>query len=191
MKTTDLFAEIIVIGIGTLAAVVLLVLAYLPGMAAHVPFGAPMTLVPALAAAYVLGIITDRAADWALGKISERRREIAGEESRVQWKLERDRLFAEHPSIMEDGAYARARLRVVRGWALNSVLLAAASAIYFYRQPAGQDGMPSATMACVGFGVLAALCLWVWNSFDRLEARAIKDWKAIQDPEGSRTSQRS
>jgi hypothetical protein len=173
MKTTDLFAEIIVIGFGTLAAILLMLLTIVPGLAPHFQFGSPMALVPALAAAYVLGIIADRTADMILQGIADWRRKIANEESRVKWRMKRDLVLRDHPSVAEDGVYARARLRVVRGWFLNAILLAVSSVFYFRQQPREVGSPNSATIAGFGFGLLAIACFLVWNGLDRAEVRAI------------------
>lgn len=173
MKTTDLFAEIIVIGVGTLAAIVLLLLSIAPELAANIHFGSPMALLPALAVAYVLGIIADRAADRMLQRVANKRRKITDPISSVQWRLKRDRVFSDHPGVVEDGVYARSRLRVVRGWFLNAILLAITSIFYFLHQPRTLHSPNSAAFAGVGFGVLALACFLVWNHLDKAEVAAI------------------
>ena len=63
MRTTELFAELLVIGIGGCALLVTLALIAAPEAAAW-SFDAVKLLIPGLAVAYVLGIVVDRFADW-------------------------------------------------------------------------------------------------------------------------------
>jgi hypothetical protein len=173
MKTTDLFAEIIVIGVGTLAAVVLFLLSIEPRFAAIMRIGSAIALVPALAVAYLLGIITDRTADKMSSAIAHRRRDEADKEFSEDWQTRHYAALRNVSRVAEDALYARSRLRVVRGWFLNSILLGAATTTYLARQSCTACGLRSAVIAGVGFGILALACYLVWDAFDKAEVEVI------------------
>lgn len=144
MNTTNLFVELIVIGVFAAAWVVLLLLAC---------FGIPpwltadllniFTAVPILAVVYVLGVITDRFADWVFEKLffkrlREKYPEIPpkdGQDPEAQKEakepkpgISTDELRSLKLQILgrdrigELAEYARSRARICRGVAFNTLL---------------------------------------------------------------------
>ena len=124
MNTTDLFVELIIIGIGGAIWMCLLIF----GMFGYdwVPLDETLALaalIPFLSVAYVLGIVIDRVADtvfekvWypsLLKKVYETEKEF----------LDDKRLVYIHPGRLGDLLeYGRSRLRICRGWTLNAVLI--------------------------------------------------------------------
>ena len=122
MKTTALFAELVVIGVGTLSAIVLTFIAFIPISSQTVTTVSPLFLIPLLAVLYLVGILADRIADYFSedflekiwpGKISVN----------PEWKEKRGRLLVENEFFKEMWLYSKSRSRIVRGWILNSILL--------------------------------------------------------------------
>ncbi|MFJ3128656.1 hypothetical protein ACIPJO_37905 [Streptomyces sp. NPDC086993] len=133
---TAMFVEVLVVGIGAITASVLLLIALIgPDTTAKL---APVTGSSAaagvgLATAYALGILIDRAADTALGILIDRAADTALTPHRRQL---RTRFFpsntayaqarlrlADSPVLAARADYARSRMRICRGWTLNTLAL--------------------------------------------------------------------
>jgi len=140
MGTTDLFVELIVIGIGATAWVVL---------ATFSIFGyewAPLeqllsvsAIIPALSIVYIMGIITDRIADILFEKIWTpkilRKHYASSEGAREDRRL----IYIENEYLANLLEYGRSRLRICRGWAFNAVLIIIASNFFISTQVLDQS----------------------------------------------------
>lgn len=125
MSTTNLFVELIVIGVGAAAWALLLVAGVLglnPGHLLGLVFQTG-ALVPATAGIYLLGILVDRLAD-TIGQIL-----VAGPVIRGRFGKP-GRYFAARAACLEAGGYPaqqfeynRSRQRICRGWLLNCLVL--------------------------------------------------------------------
>jgi hypothetical protein len=125
MATTALFVELVVIGLGPLAAIFLVIFGifgygWVPTEKA---FSLPV-LLPLLAMTYLLGIIVDRIADKILGGWGKRLRRDSFDDERA-YRRARSIAYADSP-FRELFEYSRSRLRIARGWILNSLLIIAA-----------------------------------------------------------------
>ncbi|GHF77251.1 hypothetical protein ACFFSH_33150 [Streptomyces filamentosus] len=121
---TAMFIEVLVVGIGTLAAAVLLFIALIgPANTSKLAPAADSSLIAgvALAAAYALGILIDRAADTILAP-RRRRLRIHHFPSDGVYAQARLRL-ADNPIQAARADYARSRMRICRGWILNVIAL--------------------------------------------------------------------
>ncbi len=124
MGTTDLFVELVIIGMG--AAIWLILLVFSVFGYDWVPLEKVFSLaalIPFLSLVYVLGIVIDRIADAIFGKLWRRSllKKVYGQEEKY---LDDRRLIYIHPGRLGDLLeYGRSRLRICRGWALNSVLI--------------------------------------------------------------------
>ncbi|NEB79541.1 hypothetical protein G3I40_30625 [Streptomyces sp. SID14478] len=129
-----MFVEVLVVGIGALTAAVLLLIALIgPASTAKL---APLASSSAaagvgLAAAYALGILVDRAADAALTP-HRRRLRTSFFPSNTVYAQARLRL-AGFPVLAARADYARSRMRICRGWTLNTLLLALAADLAMLR----------------------------------------------------------
>ena len=126
MNTTNLFVELMVIGVGALSAILLTVAAVFPaGSYAHLLNAesfAAIVLVPLLALTYVLGIIVDRLADRLFTRPAHRLRSHHFEDD-ASYHHARRTVLAGPEKIANLLEYARSRMRICRGWAVNSMLL--------------------------------------------------------------------
>ncbi|MEM9804632.1 MAG: hypothetical protein AAF959_05085, partial [Cyanobacteria bacterium P01_D01_bin.56] len=133
--TTDLFVELIVIGVGATIWVILLVLSVFgyDWVAFDQVFALP-SLLPILAITYILGIVTDRVADnlfdvvWK-SKLAQQFYPKDGDDydDRRYIYLRSERLA----SLLE---YGRSRLRICRGWVLNTTLILISLNLFILRQ---------------------------------------------------------
>ncbi|MFD4684472.1 hypothetical protein ACFWNK_36370 [Streptomyces sp. NPDC058417] len=133
---TAMFIEVLVVGIGTLTAAALLLIA-LVGPAntnklAPVA-GSSLATGVSLAAAYALGILLDRAADTALTPHRRRLRSryFASSSAYAQARLR----LAQLPTLAARADYARSRMRICRGWLLNTLALTLAADLAMLRYP--------------------------------------------------------
>jgi len=138
MSTTDLFVELIIIGMG--AAIWLLLLSFSTFGYDWVPLEKVFSLaalIPFLSVVYVLGIVIDRIADTIFGKLwgSPLLKKVYRQEEKY---LDDRRLIYVHPgrlgNLLE---YGRSRLRICRGWTLNAVLILVSLNIFIWTRVAG------------------------------------------------------
>jgi hypothetical protein len=140
MATTDLFVELVIIGMGTAMWLILLILSvfgyeWVPlekmfSLAALIPF---------LSVVYVLGIVIDRIADAIFDKLWRRSllKKVYGQEEKY---LDDRRLIYIHPGRLGDLLeYGRSRLRICRGWTLNSVLILVSLDVFIWTRIADAD----------------------------------------------------
>lgn len=126
MSTTNLFVELIVIGIGAAIALLLLVLAIFGFKLFQLKIALwPILVIPALSLIYIFGIVVDRIADFIFEKFfsTSIRQSIYSHSSRNIYDDRRLALSKQTP-ITEQLLYARSRLRISRGWSINSILIA-------------------------------------------------------------------
>ncbi len=172
MKTTDLFAEMIVVGIGTLAALLLGLLALVPSLAPTFRSVPSIMAIPALALAYLLGIITDRIADAMFERRAELRR-VGPELTHEDYKVKKVQVLQDSPRALANEQYARSRLRVVRGWFLNSILLAIASVAYLLSTRCEFCTGRTAIIVGAVFVGLAVACFCVRDKLDDEEVKVV------------------
>lgn|GEM_PF-588168 len=131
---TAMFVEVLVVGIGALTAAVLLLIALVgPATTARLAPVADSSAAAGvgLAAAYALGILIDRAADTALTP-HRRRLRTRFFPSNTAYAQARLRL-ADFPVLAARSDYARSRMRICRGWTLNTLALTLAADLAMLR----------------------------------------------------------
>lgn len=177
MSTTNLFAELIVIGTGAITWVMLLILSIFGYQ--WVPLERLFSisaLVPILSSVYVLGIIFDRISDTVFEKWwGDGLRRVWFKEKK-QYHNARLRILFRSERLWNLLEYGRSRLRICRGWALNSVLIAISINIFvwtrLYEQPFAMTLSVSGTLAML----LLALSSWyAWRKLTLTEYRKIQE----------------
>ncbi|MFF5985405.1 hypothetical protein ACFY78_41920 [Streptomyces olindensis] len=164
MAATAMFVEVLVVGIGFLTGLGILAVAiagpdnsrWLAPVA-----GTPLAAGAALAFAYALGILIDRAADAALAPARRRLRTQSFPTSSA-YAQARLRL-AEIPALTARADYARSRLRICRGWILNSLLLTLATNLALWRYPVEHRALLLTTATVLG-ALAGAGFYWSWHS---------------------------
>lgn len=128
MNTTNLFVELLVIGLGPL--ILLWVLAALvigpsatDGLIILVSESPLAVIIPALGVTYVLGIVADRLADRVYAAGMARRVRHRYFDSDDAYHHARRTIVVHAEAMYRIRQYGRSRMRIARGWALNIVLL--------------------------------------------------------------------
>ncbi|MFE3884905.1 hypothetical protein ACFXPQ_18695 [Streptomyces lydicus] len=164
VAATAMFVEVLVVGIGLLTGLGILAAAIAgPDNSRRLApvAGTPLAAGAALAFAYALGILIDRAADTALAPVRRRLRTQSFPTSAAyaQARLK----ISEMPVLAARADYARSRLRVCRGWILNSILLTLATDLALWRYPVHHRPLLVATATVLG--VLAAIGFYLsWHA---------------------------
>lgn len=180
MNTTNLFVELIVIGVGATLWIVLLILS-LFGYA-WVPFDGLLSLpalIPILSVIYVLGIVVDRLADalfeqiWKEGLLAKVYMQANRND---QYRNDRRLLYTESDRLADLLEYGRSRLRICRGWVVNSVLILVAMNLFIWLRL--EPALPRLQVSLVGSGLLFLLILGLWLSWRHL---VLTDYRKTKD----------
>jgi hypothetical protein len=124
MNTTSLFVELIVIGVGAVIWLFLCVFSLVPFPAIDPSnFSTLVSLAPVLSIAYVLGIIVDRISDALFEKVFIQKIHSRYYGSKDEYKNDRRFVYLHGGSLVDLLEYGRSRLRICRGWFLNSILI--------------------------------------------------------------------
>jgi hypothetical protein len=190
MSTTNLFVELIVIGVGAAAWLVLLVLSvfgwrWLPAL--NLP--AMLELIPTLSMIYLLGILTDRVADVLFERrwVGRLRRDFFP--TAADYHRARVVILTESERLAELLEYGRSRLRICRGWAINAALIVVALNGFVWSQLNGHA--LQSRIALVGsllFAGIAALSFFAWRAIVLTEYRKVADQSAHLRPPASAPS---
>lgn len=131
-----MFVEVLVVGIGSLVALVGFISAAVGHeamkQAAPVLVSTPVSGA-ALAFSYALGIVMDRGADYVLKRPRRNLRRLHFQSDEIYDQARRS--IAENPHIVAMADYARSRMRICRGWFVNCLFLAAAGDLMLWRFP--------------------------------------------------------
>ena len=176
MNTTNLFVELLVIGLGPAAALGLIVLVALGpevgSLAEALAFTSSLGfIIPALGLMYVLGIVTDRVADRVFGFWSKGIR-VRYFESDGAYHEARRTIVMYSETIWGLRQYGRSRMRIARGWALNAALLMVPFNLWALGS-AGLAGGVAAVMNCALVTLLVGAA-YSWNALTHSEYRKIR-----------------
>lgn len=151
IAATAMFVEVLVVGIGAFVAVV-------GGVSAAAGYSNMQRVAPllastpasgaALAFSYALGVAVDRAADVLL---TPHRRRLRGRyfPSTVAYGVARQKV-ADSPHIAAMADYARSRMRICRGWVLNSLFLSISFILLLSRFPIQDRALLISVTAVLG-----------------------------------------
>ena len=190
MTTTHLFVELLVIGFGTLVWLGLLGAAFF----GYDPFAlggksfSLSTLFPLLTFAYVLGIVTDRLADWVFDRWDRcHLKETFNGDLDVY--LEGRRIMALYGRALWDHLeYGRSRLRICRGWVLNGACLLVSFDVFLWKAstaPTLTGGQ--ITVSNIAMLLFVVLCIVCWRKLNLKEYEKINRqwvWLAEQQSRG-------
>ena len=140
MGTTELFVELIVIGVGAFIWIVLVTFsifgyAWIP----REELFSVSSLIPFLSLIYIAGIVTDRIADmlferiWVPG-LQKKHYSVSGNA-----RDDRRLIYTQSEYLANLIEYGRSRLRICRGWAFNAILILVASNFFIYTQVSDPD----------------------------------------------------
>jgi hypothetical protein len=172
MSTTNLFVELVIIGIGasiwlTFTLLCVFGYAWIPldwsNPVAHLEkiITVP-ALIPTLAVAYVFGIVVDRIADLTFQGWDRKLRQKHFSQS-VDYQRARTVIYDQSPSLRDWFQYGRSRLRICRGWTINSSLcIITTNAFIWMWLPADSPRLHLSLFGSVAFGILAVGALSAW-----------------------------
>lgn len=194
MATTNLFVELIVIGTGAAVWGALLLLSVF-GMAI-VP-DAPIEVSPLfvffLAVVYLLGIISDRVADFFFDQLFSgplRQRYFANTR---EYQDSRRLVLSSSSRLADMHDYGRTRIRICRGWALNAALIAVTVPLAVQLQFASAEW--AAKVSTMGAAAGLALSLgswWSWRMLCSMEYLKIREHaEFLRDMETASVSRRA
>jgi len=168
MSTTNVFAELLIIGIETLAWIALLIFSFF-GYAwiDFSIFNNFVIAIPLAATAYVLGIMMDRVSDTLLnGADHAIRKNVLGERAAESFSHLRSFVLAKSPYLSTDLDYLRSRLRIMRSSIINFGLLAITGAMFIWsRVPASiNTRYTAAATAFLLALILSSLSYYAWRA---------------------------
>jgi hypothetical protein len=165
MSTTNLFVELLVIGVGAACWVGLLLLGGVRIEAIPEAWlrSYPLLLL-CLAFIYVLGIVTDRLADWTFDRLFSSRIRERFFASKREYQDARRLVLSSSTRLADLHEYGRTRIRICRGWALNSMVASVVLAVQALLQPEHPLwGSGAAQSAMLAFFGLSLGCWWAWR----------------------------
>lgn len=177
MSTTNLFVELIVIGVGAVAWLILFVFSVF-GFD-WVPMDFMMSAVfavPAMAVVYVMGIISDRVADYIFVWIWSDKLERPYFQNRKEY-FDARRIILTHSERFSDLLeYGRSRLRICRGWAFNLIFITIGLNAFIWTNFAERPfAMNVSVFGSLSLLVIALGAWFAWRNLSQNEYRKIKE----------------
>ena len=178
MSITTLYAELVVVGIGTLLFILLLFYAFFGETVWLTKFpatsiGAAVFLIPVLSLIYLLGIIVVSVSHRIFDGFEQRlRNDVLG-------KINYDQLHTELytsanvQNFVHDFEFRRSKVRICRGWYVNSVLILVALLACFGN---GRISLTVTVFWCLACVVLAAGAFISWHIATNTELQWMKSF---------------
>ena len=177
MGTTELFVELVVIGIGALAWMAIATFSIFGYT--WVPLDQLLSvsaLIPFLSVVYIVGIVTDRIADvifeaiWVPG--IQRKYYSSSDIARDDRRL----IYSRNEYLANLIEYGRSRLRICRGWAFNAVLIILASNFFISAQ-VSNNALQNKLLIWVNIlvGFIAFFSWYTWYKLLDTQYRRLKD----------------
>jgi hypothetical protein len=181
MSTTNLFVELLVIGVGAGTWLMMLVLSALGVRWLSLELlQSYAVLFIGLAFVYVLGVISDRIADFVFDKLFStpiRKKHFA---TKRDYQDARRVVFRTSDRLADQHEYGRIRIRVARGWAINALMIAGALQVFIRAQfPHASWSTHALGWGTVGLLMLAVGCWWSWSMLCSTEYLKIKEHAAF------------
>ena len=177
MGTTELFVELIVIGIGAVIWIVLGTFSifgytWIP----NDELFSVSTLIPFLSLVYIVGIVTDRIADVLFEAIWVPKLQKKYYSSSALARDDRRLIYSSNEFLANLIEYGRSRLRICRGWAFNGVLIMIAANFFIATQVSGRD-LQNKLFIWVNLlvGFVAYFSWYSWYRLQDTQYRRLKD----------------
>lgn len=177
MGTTELFVELIVIGIGAVIWIVLGTFSifgytWVPSEELF----SVSTLIPFLSLVYIVGIVTDRIADVLFEAIWVPKLQKKYYSSSAISRDDRRLIYSSNEYLANLIEYGRSRLRICRGWAFNGVLIMIAANFFIATQVSGRD-LQNKLFIWVNLlvGFVAYFSWYSWYRLQDTQYRRLKD----------------
>ncbi len=171
MSTTNLFVELVVIGVGggLWASLIVLSLFGWDWVPAEKLFSTE-AVIPLLAVVYLLGIVVDRLADVSFDRLFGKRLRRKNFPDDSTYHHARTVILSQSEQLARLLEYGRSRLRICRGWTLNALLAAIALDLFIWTR-LGETAPRSAlsTFGTATFLLLAVACWFSWRKLTETE----------------------
>jgi hypothetical protein len=177
MSTTNLFVELIVIGVGASIWLILFIFSMFGyGWVPIERLLSPFAAVPILAVVYVLGIISDRIADAVFEWIwSDDLRESYFQD-RQEYYDARRLILTRSERLSDLLEYGRSRLRICRGWAFNLILITVSLNTFLWTSFSDKSFVwPTSIFGSISLLVFALGAWFAWRKLAHNEYRKIKE----------------
>ena len=180
MNTTSLFVELIVIGIGAafwMALIIFAIFGY-----SWIPEGNMFSFfvaIPSLAFIYVLGIVSDRLIDKFFDKIWGSNLRTNYFADSIEYFKARRIVITSSDRMADIIEYSRSRLRISRGWAVHSLLIALTIPVFTYVQLPEEIALNVSVFGGLLFTLLAAASYFSWKYLTKMQSLKIKEQAAF------------
>jgi drug/metabolite transporter (DMT)-like permease len=139
MNTTTLYAELIVVGSGTSIFIVLFFYSlfgdasWLSKLGGLSSIGSVVSLIPVLSVLYLLGIVITNVGHLVFKRWEERLRKKNLSDIKSEYEEVRTTLYTStNKDLMEQFEFRRSKIRICRGWFINSILIIIALVTYLW-----------------------------------------------------------
>lgn len=165
MSTTNLFVELVVIGVGAAIWIVLLGLAVIGcEWATDIEAVSLVAIVPTLAVVYVLGIVSDRMIDLLFGRIWGEKMRARQFPNTRDYHEARRRILESSETLAEMHEYGRSRLRICRGWTVHAFLIAISLVVFSWTRIDDDElAMRVSIFGSSVFCLLGTACWYSWR----------------------------
>ncbi|MYW01538.1 hypothetical protein [Streptomyces sp. SID3343] len=163
VAATALFVEILVVGVGALSGLSILITGiWFPRGLENVPsLDGSILLGLGISLAYALGILVDR---WADALLTKARHALRSQYFASDLEYAEARVKANAtPSYALRAEYAKSRIRVCRGWMLNSVIISWSAIIFVARNEEIDHRLLAIIFCAVAGPLLGSAFFFAWR----------------------------
>lgn len=183
MNTTNIFVELVIIGLGAMVGFFLFIALIFninllnTTFVISENFPSIITSLIILTFIYLFGILIDRSADVLLTKAGDKLRAIffTKRDEVLRAKIKTYKIDPAFAAIFE---YNRSRMRICRGWIINSFLILISSNLYLWLSPISfKDTLNEQNISLIGLSIFVSLvmifiligCFYFWKSLQSSE----------------------
>ena len=177
MSTTNLFVELLVIGVGAACWVALLLYNALgtDWLDAEILDSYPVLAV-ILAVVYLLGIVTDRVSDYLFDTFCSNRIRSRYFAEKRDYQDARRLVLSSSGRLADMHEYGRTRIRICRGWAVNAAAMSICWALFVLRHAPNDAWRDTALLyGSGGCATLSVAAWWSWELLCAMEYLKIRE----------------
>jgi hypothetical protein len=181
MSTTDLFVELMVIGIGAAIWLILFIFSIFGYEWVPVDQVASLfALIPVAAVVYVLGIVVDRIADTIFEKLWSQTLCEKVYKTKREYFDDRRLIYTRSDRLGNLLEYGRSRLRICRGWTLNAVLIVISLNGFIWTQVCDRRWRTGLAIFCsIAVGLFALANWFAWRQLSQVNYRKVREQAAF------------
>jgi len=188
MNTTNLFVELVVIGVGAAIWILLLTLS-LFGYE-WIPYETAISIpaaIPILSIVYVLGIVSDRMIDIFFNSLWSNKYRRQCFPLAQDYHEARRRVITSSDAMSEMIEYSRSRLRICRGWSVHSFLIAIGIIVFAWTRISDhQLAITVSYFGAAAFCILGLTSWYAWRYLNTTQYLKIREQAQFLDHQGIR-----